>query len=280
MTEGNESSPNTHEVSLKEYDAYFKKIETGSWSRELTLLSEAPFFAAGERAEQEGWFVGENAIMQGLMASKIANLLHLSPYEKDLFVKAALLTSPMRREQYKRFKASEITLDQRAALDAEGAQVLKGRGVDPYVLEVARAGSTHLSTGYASVLLKPEGEEGARRLILTKYLHYVHNSVSTPAGAARVTGRSDIGDWRPGVLGSIRNYKHIAEELISVNGRMVPYFDVEAMINEEAEAELRLLIQKENPTIILKEDQSLYVFLRNAVYHDIAERVFPEEVHT
>jgi hypothetical protein len=278
-----EATPVRTEPTQEEISAYLKKVGEKFFSPQLRLMAEEPFRAAGEKAESEGWFIGDRAVMQGLIAAKLSEYLGHSNSKIRRLTQAASLTSAMRRVQYETYPDSKtVTTAQRESVDIQGQELLKERGIDEDVIRLTEAGSTVFPKVAGAKAYPIESAKDEEVLELTATLLWVHDSVAQTRihreDGKRVFATSVV-PWEGHLENAEETYPTMAKEtypLVSRDGSVedTPYFDVERSVVRETEAQLKAAIQKKNNHIKLG-DEPLALFIKGQIDQDILSGAMP-----
>lgn len=262
------SSSQPHPENTEAVQRYFEDAGKQLWSQELLILSEQSFRVAGKEAEKEGWFLGRNAVVQGTLAAKVAELLHLSQEETILLTQAAFFTSVMVRLQKESLEKqgktfADSTIEERLAFDKQGAEILRAKGVDPRVIEIAMdAHSPEFYERAARGKIQPKSPEEERMFRLKRYLLYVHNSVVRNTDTATTT--YVIAPWQER-LG-------LTKEDYAAYG--AAHHSEEAQLTENIETELREKIIDQ--TSLQQSDVPLWKFLQSKILEDVRAGSLPK----
>ncbi len=274
--------------------------------RDKIVLGDQAYPVFGKAAEQEGWFIGRRAVLQGVLALKIAELAHLSEKAKGLLVEASVTNGAMKRIQYATRDSSDISPEEFTSIQKGGLSTLIANGVNPRAAEISTAVGPVFGPNVVKGVLKPKTAEEAEVFMLQRYLHYLHNCTQQDITLSEKTvsgkeQRSYILDWSEHLRDADLRYaggisKYRVENLVSPYKERVAtyqqgntrenlernasnpkkvsndpglyYFEAEAMVMDETEQELKQRIQKENPNLKLG-DTPLWTYLRNEMGKDI-----------
>ncbi len=149
------------EPSAAEKTDYFRRF--GIRVRDMLRALKA-FDVFGEGAKntekKKQWFIGYRAVVEGVMALKIAELVDLPEDEARLLLEAAMTHHATKRRQYEEQKTGRpITPDVYDEIQKSGWGELESLGVDPRALEIGLASGSNFKIKADKGEIRPQNDE-------------------------------------------------------------------------------------------------------------------------